>query len=207
MGADEIPTWNGDPSSFEAFATSCRWYERSLKDSERKLAASRIWQKLSGAAKSVVRHLDPDDFDKDDGLRKLLGVLRDSPLQQLPVPDSFGRLEKWTALRRGNNESIPQLLVREEELFTELQQALQRARTERTRTTSEGVGTSPPERDPSSSPSASPLAGARRRAGVTEEKEEDEDKSPPGGLADGTGSTGFFEDELRGYRLLKAARL
>ena len=207
MGADEIPTWNGDPSSFEAFATSCRWYERSLKDSERKLAASRIWQKLSGAAKSVVRHLDPDDFDKDDGLRKLLAVLRDSPLQQLPVPDSFSRLERWTALRRANNESIPQLLVREEELFTELQQALQRARRERSKVTSEGVGTAPPERDPSSSPSASPLAGARRRQSAEEKQTVEEDASPLSGSVDGQGSTGFFEDELRGYRLLKAARL
>ena len=205
MGADDIPTWNGDPSSFEAFATSCRWYERSLKDNERKLAASRIWQKLQGAAKSVVRHLDPDEFDREDGLRKLLGVLRDSPLQQLPVPDSFSRLEKWSALRRGNSEAIPQLLVREEELFTELQQALKRARSDRNKTNSESAA-SPRPREPSSSPSASPMTGARRRASDKADPGE-EDGASPGGTADGQESLGFFEDELRGYRLLKGARL
>eukprot|EP00913_Durusdinium_trenchii_P007584 g7127.t1 len=107
------------------------WYEASLKDSERKLAAPRIWQKLEGAAKSVVKHLEPKDFATETGMNKLLGVLRESPLQKLPIPDSFSRLEKWTGLRRNGGESIPQLLVREEEPFVELQQALQRARAER----------------------------------------------------------------------------
>jgi len=128
MPEETVPTWNGEPSSFEAFATSCQWYVRGLKETERRLAASRVWQRLSGAAKSVVRHLDPVEFDKEGGLDKLLGILRASPLQQLPVPDSFGRLEKWNNLRRQPQETIPQLLVREEELFTELQQSLSRAR-------------------------------------------------------------------------------
>ena len=103
----------------------------SLKDSERKLAASRVWQRLSGAAKSVVRHLDPSEFDTSSGLKKLIDILRNSPLQKFPIPDSFSRLERWSQLRRGPNETIPQLIVREEDLFTELQRALQRAREER----------------------------------------------------------------------------
>ena len=69
MPAEEVPTWDGDPSGFEAFATSCRWYEASLKDNERKLAAPRIWQRLAGAAKSVVRHLDPKNFGTEAGVR------------------------------------------------------------------------------------------------------------------------------------------
>lgn len=101
MGDNTVPTWDGDPTTFETFSTASRWYERSLKENERKLAASRIWQKLTGAAKSVVRHLDPGDFDDSNGLTKLLNVLRESPLQKLPVPDSFSRLEKWSQLRRG----------------------------------------------------------------------------------------------------------
>ena len=88
----------------------------ALKDSEKKLAAPKIWQRLSGSAKSVVRHLDPKDFSSDTGLENLLRVLRESPLQKLPIPDSFSRLEKWSGLRRGPNETIPQLLVRQEEV-------------------------------------------------------------------------------------------
>ena len=116
-GVEETPNWDGDPSSFESFVTSCKWFEASLKDNEKKLAAPRIWQKLSGSAKSVVRHLDPNEFGSTDGLQKLLDVLRKSPLQRLPVPDSFQRLERWTSMRRSPQESIAQLLVREEELF------------------------------------------------------------------------------------------
>ena len=209
MPDDTVPTWNGDPSSFEAFATSCRWYERSLKDSERKLAASRVWQRLQSAAKSVVKHLNPDDFDSSAGLSKLLDVLRASPLQQLPGPDSFSRPERWTGLKRGANETVPALLVREEELFTELEQSLHRARQDRRHHAEMGTSTSGPMRSPSASPSRSPSMLGRQ---VQFEDEEDEtpgeasgaDQSPT--LVVGP-STGFFEDELRGYRLLKASRL
>ena len=88
-GSSDIPTWNGEATSFEAFAIACRWYQRSLKDSEQKHAASKVWQRLSGAAKAVVKHLPPEDYEDADGLERLLGVLRASPLQQLPIPDSF----------------------------------------------------------------------------------------------------------------------
>ena len=200
-----VPSWNGDPATFESFAQNCRWYEMGLKPTERSLAASRVWQRLDGAAKSVVRHLAPTDFDSATGLTKLLDILRASPLQQLPIPDSFGRLEKWSSLRRGPQESIPQLLVREEERFVELQQALKRARAERVKTaaTSTSIG---PEREmtPPISPSRSPGAGlpVPSRGEVQAEPMD----------AAGAGSTltiekDFFSDELRGYRLLKAARL
>ena len=199
MPEEMVPTWNGEPSSFEAFATSCRWYVRGLKETERRLAASRVWQRLSGAAKSVVRHLDPVEFDKEGGLDKLLGILRASPLQQLPVPDSFGRLEKWNNLRRLPQETIPQLLVREEELFTELQQSLSRARQERVKKTSAGVGTSGPEREPTASPTRSPSAWQ----GIYIEEVEKETIDEPKDVM----TNDFFGDELRGYRLLKAAKL
>ena len=199
---DEIPTWSGDPSGFESFATSCRWYEASLKDSERKLAAPRIWQKLEGAAKSVVKHLEPKDFATEAGMNKLLSVLRESLLQKLPIPDSFSRLEKWTGLRRNGGESIPQLLVREEELFVELQQALQRARSERLKHEVRSMGVGASEHDPPTSPTRSPNVTLGRQA----EREEEPDfrAAEPGPPKD---NAGFFENELRGYRLLKASKL
>ena len=175
--------------------------KRSLKENERKLAASRIWQKLTGAAKSVVRHLDPGDFDDSNGLTKLLNVLRESPLQKLPVPDSFSRLEKWSQLRRGPQETIPQLIVREEDLFVELQQALKRARAERAPSTRTATtSTSRSERPPSQSPSASPTAAPGAKADDGEEIPVYVEPAP-------STTTGFFEDELRGYRLLKASKL
>ena len=75
-----IPTWAGDPIDFEGFVQFCKWYERSLKPTERGQAAARVWSRLQGAAKSVVRRLDPDEFSGDDGLTKLLSILQASPL-------------------------------------------------------------------------------------------------------------------------------
>ena len=65
----------------------------------------------------MVRHLDPKDFSSENGMEKLLSVLCESPLQKLPIPDSFSRLETWSSLKRTSHETIPQLQVREEELF------------------------------------------------------------------------------------------
>ena len=65
---DGVPTWNGDAASFVA----CRWYEKSLKETEREQSASRVWQRLTGSAKQVVRHLNPDEYEGEDGLKKLL---------------------------------------------------------------------------------------------------------------------------------------
>eukprot|EP00435_Cladocopium_sp_Y103_P029947 s1363_g7.t1 len=204
----DVPTWDGDPSSFENFATSCKWFECSLKETDRRLAAPRIWQKLQGAAKSVVRNLRPQDFDTATGVDKLLSILRESPLQKLPIPDSFSRLEKWSGLRRGHGEDIPHLIIREEELFTDLQQGLQRARDERAKIDKRSQGVGAAERDPPVSPSRSPAAGVRVD-GPPGDPPPMSSTSPssPAEVPDPTSSEGFFENEMRGYRLLKAAKL
>ena len=197
-----VPTWSGDPAEFEHFVIACKWYEKSLKEPERSQAASRVWSRLSGPAKQVVRHLDPDAYESDDGLRKLLHVLRESPLQQLPIPDSFSRLERWHSLRRMDTESIAELLIREQDLFTQLQQALHRARSERQSPSDVFGATAQPEapeaqsteeRVPSQTESSS--RAARPSASTPTAS------TPPATTRD------FFEDELRGYRLLRAANL
>lgn len=201
---DEIPAWSGDPAEFETYATACRWYQRSLKDSDRKLVVARLWGRLQGAAKSVVRHLDPDAYDDESGLARFLNVLRASPLQQLPVPDSFSRLDRWNTLRRRDRESVSELIVREEEVFTELQQALIRARQDRNMSsfisTADDIRQEAGDEDeanPPSTPSRSPLHPQRRR--------NEPDSSP--GAPSSPSEADFFSDELRGYRLLRACRL
>lgn len=182
-----------------------------LKESDRKLAAPRIWQKLHGAAKSVVKNLKPEDFDVANGVEKLLDVLRESPLQKLPIPDSFSRLERWSGLRRAQGEDIPHLIIREE-LFTELQRGLQRARYERAKAERRSQGVGVTERDPSESPSRSPAGGmsgvqtGEEPSGTTTAMPSTSQTSPmdAAGLSPGEG---FFENEMRGYRLLKAAKL
>ena len=207
----DIPSWDGDASSFEAFVIACRWFQKSLKESEQKQAASKIWQRLQGPAKAVVKHLSPEAYEDVGGLDRLLDVLRQSPLQQLPIPDSFSRLEAWHHLRRQDRESIPELLIREEDLFTQLQQALQRARKDRTTNGPEASSTNEmPRIDPSASPTRSPMPGVERV--WNSRRNEGFGTTPatptttlPGNTA--TGTSDFFENEMRGYRLLKASRL
>ena len=111
-------------------------------------------------------------------------------------------------MRRTSGETIPQLLVREEELFVELQRALQRARAERAKAELRSTGVGGAERDPSQSPSRSPPAGVRgMQVGEPAAAEEPGVSGVLHTPVDGMGSNGFFEDEMRGYRLLKASRL
>ena len=209
-GAD-IPCWSGDPTEFETYATACKWYQKGTKENERKLVVARLWSRLQGPAKSVVRHLDPDLYEGADGLSNFLEVLRASPLQQLPVPDVFSRLERWSQMKRHDREQISELLIREEELFTELQQALVRARKDRELTSSKLESREVPSTtvQPPSTPSRSPMhAGRSFYQSTNEQPAETSEPAPPTvPVAHVPGDSDFFGDELRGYRLLKACRL
>lgn len=95
------------------------------------------------------------------------------------------------------------------ELFVEVQRALQRARAERAKAELRSTGVGVTERDPSQSLSRSPAAGVRR-AQVGEATAAAAKPDISGVVhtsGDARGSNGFFEDEMRGYRLLKASRL
>ena len=211
---NDVPSWDGSPNAFERFAVECRWYQFSMKSSERHLAAPRVWNKLTGSAKSVVRNLNPEVYATANGLDKLLDVLRGSPLQRLPVPDTFQRLERWSNLHKRQGESIPQLIVREEELFVELQQSLQRARGEKpipsTSVSADGAGDADENKDdeedaeektgPDAADSSARRAAERETPSPTSSTRSKTVKGQPEPV-------GFFEDELRGYRLLKACSL
>ena len=130
--------------------------------------------------------------------------------------------EKWSNLSWRPQENVPQMIVREEELFTELQVSLRRARSMATtifgsddltwkrrnkRATAPGPKEVPQTEDGNepkeggSSPQASATGGspggrAQRQA-----------PSIIPGMEMEASLAGFFEDELRGYRLLKACHL
>ncbi|CAE7799825.1 unnamed protein product [Symbiodinium sp. CCMP2592] len=209
----DAPSWDGSPNTFERFAVECRWYQFSLKSTERHLAAPRVWHKLTGSAKSVVRNLNPEVYATANGLDKLLDVLRGSPLQRLPVPDTFQRLERWSNRRQG--ESIPQLIVREEELFVELQQSLQRARGQKplpsaTVDTDEAPGADDgedPDDEDDDKKDRSNAAGSPSRKPAAPEASSPTSSTRSKTVKGQAESVGFFEDELRGYRLLKACAL
>ena len=94
----------GTPTPFATFETACQWFALMLKETEKAGAAARIWARLTGPAKSVVRHLDPQLFYNAEALELLLEKLRRSPLQALPIPDSFQKLERWSNMKRRDQE-------------------------------------------------------------------------------------------------------
>ena len=120
-------------------------------------------------------------------------------------------------MTRRSQESIPELLVREEELFTELQQSLLRARSgpdpgkavphdEEDSSENDKEAQAPPGRE-----GTTWTVGASAKKGATSSAEKD--KEAPSQEKAETRSRksclekGFFEEELRAYRLLKSAVL
>eukprot|EP00435_Cladocopium_sp_Y103_P067948 s182_g30.t1 len=164
-----------DPAKVDAL-------ERSVKDLQDKM-------------KEMKDALDTERQERSKATARLA-------VSQLPVPDSFARLERWHGLRRADKESISELIVREEELFTELQQSLIRARKDRPGEPSSPVTTARHEPGPPSTPSQSPTANA---AGPPV-REPAQSMYPPMSHSSGLTSD-FFADELRGYRLLRASRI
>lgn len=123
------PTWNGDPASFEAFATACKWYTLSLKESEKAggfkgLATTPRSCKIRGAASRPygVRHghrgAEVIAFAEASSARQLFeaGAMEQRAMEQ-------HEKAAWRAASRARRGT-----------FTELQ-TLQRARQERTQRT------------------------------------------------------------------------
>ena len=121
-------------------------------------------------------------------------------------------------MKRRNGETIVQLLVREEEVFQDLQHALSRARHDQEErrpsptTTPAGTPTRSPTRTRSAPGTPAPGVGLHGEEDSAEPQtepsrsvplEEAKDELEP----DPTADTGIFHDELRGYRLLKSAQL
>jgi hypothetical protein len=205
-----VPTWDGAAEGFAAFKVECEWYLRSLKWNERYLAASRVWQNLRGIARLATRRLQPGTYDKPEGLLQLLKFLETTPLTKAALPDAYSKIDSYRGVRRGNSESCSTYIMREQEAFTKMLEALARLRKA--------------QRLPSVT--ATPKRAPRRRRGVdsnrgsrdegsdttyervsepTEEGTTENSDSEDSGIRQV--ETSFFGDEIRGYQLLRYARL
>ncbi len=61
---DDVPTWNGDPSSFKHFATAVEWWKESLnlKKLDGVNIAARLVRKQTGAAKTQGEEFQPHEL-------------------------------------------------------------------------------------------------------------------------------------------------
>ena len=71
-----VPTWSGDPLTFEAYENAVLWYQAGLKQNEKSLAVARLWTALQGAAKEAVKDIRPNDF-ASGGVEALIRDIKD----------------------------------------------------------------------------------------------------------------------------------
>jgi hypothetical protein len=113
-----------------------QWYMRSLKKEERQQAAARLIQRLlessSSSVRSLMYKLDPDDYDTEESVEKLLRFLETSPMGKQPLPDAGLKIGNYyRKLSRKRAETVPEFLIREDSTHDEMWRALQRLLRER----------------------------------------------------------------------------
>ncbi|CAK0814911.1 unnamed protein product [Prorocentrum cordatum] len=128
---DAIPEWDGNPGRWRHFETAVKWFPRTLKRQERDLAANRIigrmLQSKTIAIRTFATTLDPDRYENPNGHLLLLDDLRSSPLEKLPIPDAAHKIKHYYKdFKRRKGETVGALLIREQDCYSEMVQALER---------------------------------------------------------------------------------
>ena len=174
-----VPVWSGDPLKLDEYETAALWFRSALKSSERSMAAARLWGSLRGPARDAVKDLKPSEFEATDGVEKLLAKLKSTPLSRMPIPDAYHKIKRYDTTFRRAGETISEFIIREDNTFKEMTAALRRLREDRRGRRQPGPGL------------------------------EELDGQAPDGQAPEIpeGDLGFFESELRGYRILQNSRL
>ena len=125
------PSWNGDPLTFDEYRKAAKWYKSGLKTDQRPRAAARLWSALEGAAKEVAKELDPEEFECENGVNKLLDVLQKAPLIRMPIPDAYAKIETYDELQRRHGEAMGEYIIREPNAYKEMVAALKKVRGDR----------------------------------------------------------------------------
>ncbi len=126
--APGVPTWDGDPDTFQAFEQAAAWYVSGLKDNEKKLAAARVWSNLRGSARLAVGRLLAKDYEREDGLGRLLEYLRKTPLAKQPLPDAYRRIGQYRGIKRFRGDTAAQYVLREQEAYDRMLESLRKLR-------------------------------------------------------------------------------
>jgi len=126
-----VPTWGGEPHKWQSFVSEVNWFIKSLKIEDRILAAPRIVLKLLQSHNASVRRLamklNPDEFTDAKSVQRLLDALNASPLGQLPLPDAGNKIGGYyKKLHRRKSESVGDFLLREDNTWESMWQALER---------------------------------------------------------------------------------
>ena len=117
-----VPTWSGDPLTFEAYENALLWCQAGLKQNEKSLAVARLWTALQGAATEAVKDIRPNDV-VSGGEEALLRHLREGPLGNMPIPDAYQKIRNYDQVIRRPGEVIGEFVIREDNLFRHMRSA------------------------------------------------------------------------------------
>ncbi|CAE7904921.1 Rnf13 [Symbiodinium microadriaticum] len=139
MQGDSRSNELGKPETFSHFVTEIRWALNSTKKDERALLASRIVRRALQSEHptlvALLYKLDPEEFNSEDGVDKIVRFLEASPMNRQPLPDAGNKIGGYyRRLHKKPNEAIPAFLVRKDRVHDEMLKALQRLLRERERT-------------------------------------------------------------------------
>ena len=83
---------------------------------------ARLWADLHGPAKEVVRACKPQECEDARGAEGLLQILRESPLDPMPVPDVNKKIQAYDQMMRRPVGLLGEYIVREKRAFRERQE-------------------------------------------------------------------------------------
>ncbi|CAE7192708.1 unnamed protein product, partial [Symbiodinium necroappetens] len=137
-----VPVWDGDASTYTAYAEAAELYEQTTAYHKRSLVAPRLVAELQGAARKLVVGQPANWLSFNGGVAKLLEHLRVG-LGQPKIPEFTEHLHRYfRQSRRRNGESINSYVSRKMEIYLRAQQAMKRLKpvheTETSRTASDG---------------------------------------------------------------------
>ena len=123
---DGVPTWSGEPATWEEYRRAALLYVQATKWESRYLCGPRLAAELSGAAKAAVTNKKASWLASDDGVQRLLRHLQEVVSE--PVLPEVGNALRgyFKTLRRKRGETITSFCIRHREEYEKACRALTR---------------------------------------------------------------------------------
>lgn len=130
-GKDNIPSWDGNPSTWVEYRQAAFMYEETVKWENRYLCGPRLAAELSGAARVVLANKKRGWLSTQDGVAKLLRCLREA-MSEPALPEIANQLRLYfKVLKRRRGEPMAAFCARHREEYAKACKALTRVMKER----------------------------------------------------------------------------
>ncbi len=193
-GKDNIPSWDGNPSTWVEYRQAAFMYEETVKWESRYLCGPRLAAELTGAARVVLANKKRGWLSTQDGVAKLLRCLREA-MSEPALPEIANQLRLYfKVLKRRRGEPMAAFCARHREEYAKACKALTRVMKERKSKSSsqpdEGMwrssrrqswNTTPSLRNPSARSSARGGTSDLASEGQHEDEEQNDQEEETGG--------------------------